>query len=271
MVFTIIEDADRTGIWIKKIKTVTNVPPNEVQKAVAKLEKVGYVKGFRSIKAPAQRMYMLAHLMPSDDVTGGSFFDAGELDQSLVEELYNLIIFRVRHESWIESKRRIKREAIHIDDDGHKRPRESIEDRHGSTKRRKHDIEDLPKRSEITEVVQLAYPAGTKDYPTAADVHEFIMTSNAMRESKKETLSVEEIQGLIDVLVWDDKLEKIRGGYRTVRGVDYRPVLDDEPMDVARNGLTDVPCGRCQVMGLCQEGTRVSAATCVYWQEWLTP
>merc|ERR1711939_943010 len=66
----------------------------------------------KNVRAPAQKTYMLFHLVPSDDVTGGSFFDAGDLDESLIEELSNLIIFHVRMQSWADTKpRKVRRET----------------------------------------------------------------------------------------------------------------------------------------------------------------
>ena len=56
----------------------------------------------------------MAHLVPSEEVTGGTFYDAGDLDEGLIEELGNVIVFHVRQMSWGEQersrRRRVKRE-----------------------------------------------------------------------------------------------------------------------------------------------------------------
>lgn len=276
MVYCNVEDANITGVWIKKIKQMTQIAPNDVQKAIGKLEKLNLIKGIKSVKSPAQRIYMLYHLAPSDDVTGGSFFDAGDLDESLVEELSNLIIFRVRHESWFDSKRRTKPDQSPIDVDN-----DQATQSRGKRKRDVIDIEDTEppskKRSkgrgvEPDVVLQLAYPAASRKYPTASDVHTFVTTSNAIRPGKAGSLTIPEVQGLIDMLVWDGKLEKVGGGYRTVRGVNFKPpgaFEFDNVEDANGNGLTETPCGRCPVFDLCHEGGPVNAANCSYYGNWV--
>jgi len=44
------------------------------------------------------------------------------------------------------------------------------------------------------------------------------------------------------------------------------PIFGMEPPG---NGLTEVPCGRCPVFELCEEGGPVSPANCVYFDQWL--
>ena len=36
-----------------------------------------------------------------------------------------------------------------------------------------------------------------------------------------------------------------------------------------RNGFSEMPCSRCPVSDMCAPGGLVSAATCVYFEEWL--
>lgn len=45
----------------------------------AKLEKAGLVKAVKAVKSPSQRIYVLTHIIPAADITGGNFFDAGEV------------------------------------------------------------------------------------------------------------------------------------------------------------------------------------------------
>lgn len=220
-----------------------------------------------------------------------------------MDELCNLIIFHVRQQSWADSKRRTRRGSSFNDvaDDSErrkrKRPIESIEnDTDGVSKKQKHsiDVEDdhddsntalngkkrKPSTVDIEDSIthkthsrakryQLAYPAGTHQYPTTDSILEFVLNSNALRDGK--TTSYNEVQALINILVWDDKLEPLGGGYRTVRGVEFiAPGAEDDDLDnIAGNGLTEAPCGRCKLVSLCKEGTKVSPETCVYYTAWL--
>lgn len=285
MLYTHVEESREGGIWVKEIKKRANLPPNLVQKALDKLEKRHLIKSIKTVKSPVQKTYMLWHLAPSDDVTGGSFFDAGDLDESLIEELSNLIVFHVRMQSWVDSRpRRIKKEITISDDEDDT----SATAQSKATKKRKrrdtNDIEDAgaPKRRSRYHdpetdqpVTQQAYPAYSYSYPTVNLIHQFLTTTGAIRASKAQQLTVAEIQSLIDVLVWDEKLEKIGDGYRTVRGVKFKPPNrpDDEGETETRelgNGLTQAPCGKCPVFDLCEEGGPVNARSCVYYTEWLS-
>lgn len=293
-IYEIIEEAHTGGIWTRDIKKKTSVAQNVVGKALTKMEKGNLIKSIKSIKAPAQRTYMLAHLTPNEDVTGNSFFDGGDLDESFRDELMNLIVFWVRMQSWADGGKKKKvrakpveeeaaNDAIVIEDDG---------DNNGGGKKRKRDDDDddplnafvKPKfRSTAVSLdpeahyTQLIYRSGTHSYPTATAIHQFLTSSDAIKPTKAASLTVPEIQGCIDVLIWDDKLEKIQNsdgiewGYRTVRGVTFKPpgaTFDLEDMGRG-NALTDAPCGRCPVFDICSEDGPINAAECVYFDQWL--
>lgn len=72
-------------------------------------------------------------------------------------------------------------------------------------------------------------------------------------------LAEADIKSLLDVLVYDGKIERVVGGtaYKAARKVG------------TENGFTEAPCGRCPVFGLCREGGPVSASNCKYFEEWL--
>jgi len=298
LVYTYVEDAHQKGIWIKDIKKRSNVHPETVEKAIKKLESTRLIKSVKNVRSPVQKTYMLSHLAPSDDVTGGSFYDGGDLDESLIEELSNLIVFHVRMQSWVDAKvKRMKRESspIVVDDDeladaSKKRKRGGnsgdIEDAVPPPTHRKHrrsSRHDPETDTPLYHTVQLAYPAYSRSYPSAEMIHQFITTTDAIRATKALQLTVAEIQNVIDVLVWDDKLEKVGDGYRTVRGVNFRPSGveaddddddDDEEGEESEpwwkgNGLTQVPCGRCPVFDLCGEGGPINAGNCEYFKAWL--
>ncbi|WPH00871.1 Hypothetical protein R9X50_00370200 [Acrodontium crateriforme] len=294
-VYTYVEEAHEKGIWIKDVKKRTNINPTVVQKAMAKLESSRLVKSVKNVRNPAQKTYILFHLSPSEDVTGGSFFDAGDLDESLIEELSNLIIFHVRQQSWVDQKsKRPRRDLTPLsdddEDDDHRHRTNAVHGKKRKLGASQHDTIDIedsipaPSRSALLHkeiqndpVTAIVYPAYTRTYPTTASIHNFITTTDAIRATKAETLTVSEIQDIINVLVWDDKLEQVgTGGYRTVRGVNFRPpgFPTDEPEGEdgegwAGNALTQAPCGRCPVFDLCHDSGPINAGSCTYFSEWL--
>lgn len=295
MVYEVIEASHTTGIWLKSIKNKLNgIAQPVVAKITKTLESQRLIKPVKSIKAPAQRVFMLFHLVPSEDVTGNSFFDAGDLDESFRDELLNLIVFWVRSQSWAEGERKRHRrkssnkkeiapreDAIVIEE-----PANGIAVTGQKRKRPATDIEELSVKPRYqrshkfdpeTDFAQLTYRAGTESYPTAEKIHIFLTSSDAIKATKSASLTVQEVQGCLDVLVWDDKLEKVwnvedgNWGYRTRRGVTFRQpgqTFDIEE-DAVGTGLTQAPCGRCPVFDVCRDGGPVNPQTCVYFDAWL--
>lgn len=291
MVYIMIEESHTNGVWVRHIKKRSNLTDQGLAKVTAKLEKLRLIKAVKNIKSPAQKTFMLFRLAPDDSVTGGSFYDGGELDEAFVEELGNLIIFHVRQSGWIEVKRRkIKKEPVDVitapDEDTTRGA--SPEETRGRKKRKLSqtaDIEDGPGnrkggRHEGHTHVQVLQPVDYK-YPDTQNIYEFIKNGNFIRESKLATLTIDEIQNVVNMLVWDGKIEAVNNGYRTVLGVKMPTMSgqDDEGdlmgvrslNDAERrgNGLTDMPCGRCPVRGVCGKGGPINAASCVYYDQWL--
>lgn len=295
MVYEVIEASHTTGIWLKSIKNKLNgIAQPVVAKITKTLESQRLIKPVKSIKAPAQRVFMLFHLVPSEDVTGNSFFDAGDLDESFRDELLNLIVFWVRSQSWAEGERKRHRrkssnkkeivpreDAIVVEE-----PANEIAVTGQKRKRPATDIEELSVKPRYqrshkfdpeTDFAQLTYRAGTESYPTAEKIHIFLTSSDAIKATKSASLTVQEVQGCLDVLVWDDKLEKVwnvedgNWGYRTRRGVTFRQ--PGQTFDIEENavgtGLTQAPCGRCPVFDVCRDGGPVNPQTCVYFDAWL--
>lgn len=102
------------------------------------------------------------------------------------------------------------------------------------------------------------YPAKYTGYPSLPQITQWVKNTDLTEVD----LGEHDIRSLLDVLVYDGKIERVLGGtaYRSLKGA-------KEVESV--NGLTEAPCGRCPVFSLCEEGGPVSASNCVYWKEWL--
>lgn len=279
MIYEVVEEAHTNGVWTKDIKKRLALAQNTITKALTKMEKSRLIKGIKNVKSPAQRTYMLYHLQPSEDVIGNSFYDAGDLDESFRDELMNLIVFHIRGNSWIELKKKSHRHepsspTLHADD----------LDSANKKRKRTSDIEDIAQPTKYRSLpfdperdfTQLVHKAGTHNYPTADETLEFLRSTQAIKPAKAALLTVQEIQGCIDVLCWDEKLEKVPRrdglgwGYRTVRGVTYKqPEFVSEYEYHPGTGFTQAPCGRCPVFDLCHEDGPVNPRECVYFEEWL--
>ncbi|KAG9529909.1 RNA polymerase Rpc34, partial [Aureobasidium melanogenum] len=267
MVYNQIENSGTNGTWTKTIKQRTNIHQTTVTKAMKTLESKKLVKPVKSIKNPAQKIYMLYHLSPNEDVTGGPWFSDGELDVELIAITADAVIHFIAQNSW---------KTVYI-------KREATPDADGVSKKRKRndttDIEGSHPKSRRAGgyETQISYPAGWRGYPTVSAIHHFITEAGFLKDSS--ALAESDLQNLLDVLVFDERIEKIGNGYRTCKGVfgateamknimQGRQVADAVE-EVEGNGLSQAPCGRCPVFNLCEDGGPVNAKNCEYFQTWL--
>ncbi|KAK8198661.1 34-kDa subunit of RNA polymerase III (C) [Zalaria obscura] len=271
MVYNQIENTGTNGIWQKNIKQRTGLHQTAITRAMKTLETKRLVKQIKSVKNPAQKIYMLSHLSPNEDVTGGPWFSDGELDIELIGVTADAVVHFIEKQSWARGF--VKRERSPspgmdgIEEAGMKRKRtDDIEGVHTKSRKR-HDMVET----------QISFPPGYRGYPTVSAIHHFIRESGFIKEDV--VLTEGDIKGLLDVLVFDDRIEQIGNGYRTVRGVQgateammgmvHGKAPIDMIEDVEGNGLTQAPCGRCPVFNLCEEGGPVNARNCEYFEAWL--
>jgi DNA-directed RNA polymerase III subunit RPC6 len=201
-------------------------------------------------------MYMLAGLQPSEDVTGGAWFTDGVLDADFIRGLGGWIEHWVSTRSWYDP---------------------NAADRHRN-KRQKSRLD----ASKSGEVKYLAYPPSHSTYPSVTDI------TNAVNSSglTPVTMGESSIAQLLEMLCFDGKLISLRDGtaYRSVKkpnqislqrelGLQAASSANDagdhDSLTLGGNGMTEVPCGRCPVFSLCEEGGPVNAENCEYFDNWL--
>ena len=103
----------------------------------------------------------------------------------------------------------------------------------------------------------LPMPPGYRGYPTTSEITRAINGSGISGVIMKEA----EMLQLLDILSWDEKVEKVPGG----RG--YRALRRIGGWD--GGALAEAPCARCPVFDICEDGGPVNAATCEYFNDWL--
>lgn len=88
-----IKGADNRGIWTKDLKTRTNLHQTVLNKILKSLEtSKKLIKSVRNVKNPTRKVYMLAGLNPSTEITGGPWFSETELDVEFIDELCRVIL-----------------------------------------------------------------------------------------------------------------------------------------------------------------------------------
>lgn len=246
MIYVELEHADSEGLWTKTIQTRTGVSSAESQNALKKLESRRLVKQFQNSKYPNKKYYMLSHLHPSDDATGGLFYSEGAIDKELLRILMQYTEVYVHSKAW-----QMPEKAL----DGGKRKRTEFLDGADpnvlfGSKRRKG---------------VKPWPAGYQDYAKAGDIAKYLN----QRRLCKEKIMEAEAQQVLNLLCYDGRIEEVNEGvgYRTI----LRPLANpwENVVEKSRNGFSEVPCGGCPASGLCDESGPVNARTCEYFEEWL--
>jgi DNA-directed RNA polymerase III subunit RPC6 len=210
-------------------------------------------------------MYIKSSLQPSDRATGGPWFTDGELDEEFIGVVSVVLYNYIRKRSWYSSK---ERERVKVPKKHKRVSAEEVRERRDRGLKGDVKMEDEEERTTVQKQLYdrlLPLPAGYQDYPT---LHELTAFIEEKKISKDTTLSSEEIQQLLDLLIYDNKIEKIVAGpeafaYKAVRKTFLE---EDEQLDSV---LTEAPCGRCPVFDLCEEGGPVGPSNCEYFNEWL--
>lgn len=287
MVYGAIDDAGPDGIWTKTIQGRLGINDAVMKAALKQLQSKNLIAPFKSVEHPNKKMYIKASLRPSERATGGPWFTDQALDVAFIEDLQRVIFDYIkRHGSYFQKdssssartnvpKKGILKGSASSVAAGKKRAAEQMsgDDPHADT------AATSPKNT------YLPLPAGYKEYPTVRDMARFISQSGITTET---ILGEEDVQKLVDVLVFDNLVEPVRVGGR----VGYRvrrhpkqsleswaaprsaddgvlPLVEPGAPEPVTNGFTEAPCGRCPVFDLCEEGGPVSASNCIYFQQWL--
>jgi DNA-directed RNA polymerase III subunit RPC6 len=222
------------------------------------------ITDMKSVEHQNRKMYIKASLQPSNRATGGSWYTDGSLDEDFIETIMKVLYQYVKKRSWYNSgdKHRKKQPKK-----THRKasPEEVKAVRDKALGPREGKMEDREPGAKTEYERLLPLPAGYQEYPTVDEMTAFILEKGV---SKDCTLSSQEIEQLLDVLVYDGKIERLVAGpdafaYKAVRKTFLE---EDEQMNSV---LTEAPCGRCPVFDLCEEGGPVGPSNCEYFSAWL--
>ncbi|KAK9467923.1 RNA polymerase Rpc34 [Lipomyces arxii] len=191
MVYSYIEASGTDGIWTKTIKSKTNLHQTVVQRCLKSLEGKRYIKNIKSVKYPTRKIYMLATLQPSVEVTGGPWFTDSELDSEFISSLLTIIYRYILSESFPS-------------EDDRRKPQRPPKSRNKRASAKEPIVYD-----------QLSYPGNYKGYLTLDQIHNFVHTSGITTVE----LATADIKALLDVLLYDEKIETLD------HGVTYKAVL----------------------------------------------
>ncbi|KAI8903341.1 RNA polymerase Rpc34 [Gorgonomyces haynaldii] len=99
VVYQVIRQVGNKGIWLKDIRQKSNLHLQMVNQAVKSLEKSGIIKTVKSIKQPTKKLYMLAEFEPGAELTGGSWYQDNQLDETFIETINTQILRYITNKS----------------------------------------------------------------------------------------------------------------------------------------------------------------------------
>lgn len=284
LVYGLIDEAGGDGIWTKTIMGRLGMNDAVMKTALKQLQTKGLIAPFKNVEHPNKKMYIKSSMRPSERATGGPWFTDQMLDEAFIEELQRVVFDYVKQESTYTPKKGEMRAQV---------PKKGYVNGSSSKKRTAGEMSDdtnsaaaavaAPVSDPVRPIAVLPYPAGYNTYPTVRDIARFISQSGITTET---ILGEEDVQKLVDVLIYDGLVEAVRvggrSGFRVSRTAQQSGETwagrggQDDGTGVERgapapwtNGYTEAPCGRCPVFDLCEEGGPVSASNCQYFQQWL--
>lgn len=90
LIINLIQSSGSTGLWLKDIKSKTNIPHAMVLKILKGLEDSCQIKSIKSVKNN-RKTYVLFDVKPSEDISGGVWFNHNDVDTIFVNKLMDII------------------------------------------------------------------------------------------------------------------------------------------------------------------------------------
>ncbi|EHK39901.1 uncharacterized protein TrAtP1_005913 [Trichoderma atroviride] len=296
MVYSLIDDSGGDGIWTQTLQKRLNMHDSVLKNAIKQLQAKGLIAPFKNVEHPNKKMYIKASIRPSDRATGGPWYTDQDLDEAFIEDLQRVVFDFIKRQSSYHSTHGAAQARASAAAGSTQAPKKGVikgglvaAADAAANKGKKRDASEMegkaaaaPKTSVSSsrrEPALLPLPAGYTAYPTVRDIARLLSSSGITNNT---ILSEGDVKKLVDVLVWDNLIEPVRiagkVGYRVSRiakqsveswagredpsGRDGGPELYISP-------LAEVPCGRCPVFDLCEDGGPVGPSNCEYFKKWL--
>lgn len=289
IIYTLIDNAGAEGIWQQEMRKRTNMREQTLKKVLKELEnQKKLIASFTSVQQASHRCYIKASIKPSEKATGGPWFADGDLDESFIEMLLAVTHNLIKTSGTYLS---LRGEATRSASSSPVLPKKVINGSHSdaavAARGKKRAAEDMTHdddlladsptktRKKSSQPVRIPMPAGYKHYLTLSEITQQLAKSGV---TKGMPLKESDIQQLVDVLMYENRVEEVKVGrklgYRTIRSSKLNTTanamtLEDDCLEPPSNGLTTAPCGRCPVFELCEEGGPVWAGGCEYFDQWL--
>ncbi|KIM92356.1 hypothetical protein PILCRDRAFT_810404 [Piloderma croceum F 1598] len=105
MVLSHIQASGNEGIWTKHLKAKTELHQTVIDRCLKSLMQKQLIKSIKAVKHPTRKIYMLFHLQPSVEITGGPWYTDNELDTEFIKLLSSACLHYIRDRSFPKQKR----------------------------------------------------------------------------------------------------------------------------------------------------------------------
>ncbi|KAI0943330.1 hypothetical protein AcW1_002518 [Taiwanofungus camphoratus] len=99
MVLGHIQASSNEGIWTKHLKAKTELHQTVIDRCLKSLTQKQLIKAVKSVKYRTRKIYMLYHLEPSVEMTGGPWYTDNELDTEFIKLLCSACLRFIRDRS----------------------------------------------------------------------------------------------------------------------------------------------------------------------------
>ncbi|KAH9941555.1 RNA polymerase Rpc34 subunit-domain-containing protein [Amylocystis lapponica] len=104
MVLSHIQASGNEGIWTKHLKSKTELHQTVIDRCLKSLTQKQLVKAVKSVKYPTRKIFMLFHLEPSVEMTGGPWYTDNELDTEFIKLLCSACLRFIKDRSLPKQK-----------------------------------------------------------------------------------------------------------------------------------------------------------------------
>lgn len=104
IIYNLVKESGSTGMWLRDIKTRSNMAQALAAKILKEMEHKLLIKAVKSVKSN-KKVYILHNLMPSEELTGGIWFNEGEVDEEFVHEVTKVVYAYLARETSPDSTR----------------------------------------------------------------------------------------------------------------------------------------------------------------------
>ncbi|CAD25740.1 DNA-DIRECTED RNA POLYMERASE III 34kDa SUBUNIT [Encephalitozoon cuniculi GB-M1] len=89
-IYNLVSQSGGEGVWLKVIKDKTNMPHNLVGKVLRSMESKRIIKSVKCLKNN-RKVYVLYDQVPSEEITGGTWFHDNDVDVECVARILEII------------------------------------------------------------------------------------------------------------------------------------------------------------------------------------